>query len=79
VEVAAYALGASWFGRRFAKVALVHATSLGPSGLQQVCCDLKATHVCMTYKSVENTALEKMQRYKREYFTRDLHDSSESD
>ena len=79
VEVAAYALGASWFERRFAKVALDHAVSLGPTGLQRVCHDLIAIHGCMTYKTEENTAFEKKQRFKLEYYTRDLHGSSEDD
>lgn len=68
VDIAAFALGASWFERHFTKdrtwKGTDHAASLESAGMQKVCRDLKATYECMTYKSEEILPLEKDQRAK---------------
>ena len=68
VDVAAYAMGATWNERHFTKdrtwKGTDHAASLEPAGLQKLCRDLKATWKCMTYKSEEILPIEKEQRAK---------------
>ena len=55
VDVAAYAMGATWNERHFTKdrtwKGTDHAASLEPAGLPKLCRDLKATWKCMTYKA----------------------------
>jgi N-acetylneuraminate synthase len=68
VDIAAYAMGATWFERHFTKdrtwKGTDHAASLEPAGLQKLCRDLQATHKCMTYKEEEILPIEKEQRAK---------------
>jgi len=68
VDVAAYAMGATWNERHFTKdrtwKGTDHAASLEPAGMQKLCRDLKATWKCMTYKSEEILPIEAEQRAK---------------
>lgn len=68
VDVAAYAMGATWNERHFTKdrtwKGTDHAASLEPAGLQKLCRDLKATWKCMTYKATDILPIEKEQRAK---------------
>jgi sialic acid synthase len=68
VDVAAYAMGATWNERHFTKdrtwKGTDHAASLEPAGMQKLCRDLKATWKCMTYKKSEILPIEAEQRAK---------------
>merc|ERR1719353_1486181 len=68
IDVAAYALGATWFERHFTKdrtwKGTDHAASLEPAGLEKLCRDLQATHKCMTYKEEDILPIEAEQRAK---------------
>merc|ERR1719204_2745367 len=68
VDIAAYALGATWNERHFTKdrtwKGTDHAASLEPAGLGKICRDLKAVHTAMTFKKEEILPLEKGQRAK---------------
>merc|ERR1719476_1212455 len=68
VDIAAYALGATWNERHFTKdrtwKGTDHAASLEPPGLGRLCRDLKATYTAMTYKKSEILDLEKETRAK---------------
>ena len=68
VDVAAYALGATWNERHFTKdrtwKGTDHAASLEPAGMQKLCRDLKATWKCMGYKPTEILPIESEQRAK---------------
>merc|ERR1719158_421716 len=68
VDLAAYALGATWNERHFTKdrtwKGTDHAASLEPEGLRRLCRDLKAAHQCMRFKRSEVLALEEPQRKK---------------
>jgi len=68
IDVAAYALGATWNERHFTKdrtwKGTDHAASLEPAGLQKLCRDLKAAYKCMGYKSTDILPIEKEQRAK---------------
>merc|ERR1712139_32559 len=68
VDIAAYAMGATWNERHFTKdrtwKGTDHAASLEPQGMQKLCRDLKATWKCMTYKSSEILPIESEQRAK---------------
>merc|ERR1711972_752311 len=68
VDIAAYALGATWIERHFTKdrtwKGTDHAASLEPAGLGKLIRDLKATYTSLTYKSMDILDLEKAQRAK---------------
>jgi len=68
VDIAAYAMGATWNERHFTKdrtwKGTDHAASLEPAGMTKLCRDLKATWKCMTYKSSEILPIESAQRAK---------------
>lgn len=68
VDIAAYALGATWIERHFTGdrtwKGTDHAASLEPPGLQKLARDLKATHKAMTFKPTEILELEQEQRQK---------------
>merc|ERR1719253_796358 len=68
VDIAAYAMGATWFERHFTKdrtwKGTDHAASLEPTGLGKLIRDLKAAYTCMTYKQMDILDLEKEQRAK---------------
>merc|ERR1719183_1570426 len=68
VDVAAYALGATWNERHFTKdrtwKGTDHAASLEPAGMEKLCRDLKATWKCMKLKSSEILPIEAEQRAK---------------
>jgi len=68
VDVAAYAMGATWNERHFTKdrtwKGTDHAASLEPAGMQKLCRDLKATWKCMTYKATDILPIEAEQRAK---------------
>merc|ERR1719164_22073 len=68
VDVAAYALGATWSERHFTKdrtwKGTDHAASLEPAGLTKLCRDLKNTWKCMTYKQTDILPIEAEQRAK---------------
>lgn len=68
IDVAAYALGASWIERHFTKdrtwKGTDHAASLEPGGLGRLVRDLQATYKCMTYKQKDILDLELDQRAK---------------
>jgi N-acetylneuraminate synthase len=68
VDVAAYALGATWNERHFTKdrtwKGTDHAASLEPAGLSKLCRDLQAAYQCMSYKSSEILPIEEPQRAK---------------
>jgi len=68
VDVAAYAMGATWNERHFTKdrtwKGTDHAASLEPAGLTKLCRDLKATWKCMTLKQSEILPIESEQRAK---------------
>ena len=57
VDIAAYALGATWNERHFTKdrtwKGTDHAASLEPAGLSKLCRDLKAAWQCMSYKKTD--------------------------
>ena len=68
VDVAAYALGATWNERHFTKdrtwKGTDHAASLEPPGMQKLCRDLKNTWKCMTLKQSDILPIEAEQRAK---------------
>jgi len=68
VDVAAYALGATWNERHFTKdrtwKGTDHAASLEPAGMAKLCRDLKATWQCMTTKQSDVLPIESEQRAK---------------
>merc|ERR1719316_1648824 len=68
VDVAAYALGATWNERHFTKdrtwKGTDHAASLEPQGMGKLCRDLKATWKCMTPKATDILPIEAEQRAK---------------
>mmetsp|Transcript_21707 Transcript_21707/g.64991 ORF Transcript_21707/g.64991 Transcript_21707/m.64991 type:complete len:386 (-) Transcript_21707:66-1223(-) len=68
VDIAAYALGATWNERHFTKDrtwrGTDHAASLEPAGLSKLCRDLKAAWKCMRYKETDILPLEQAQRAK---------------
>jgi len=68
VDIAAYALGATWNERHFTKdrtwKGTDHAASLEPAGLEKLCRDLQAAYQCMSYKEEEILPIEKEQRNK---------------
>jgi len=68
IDVAAYAMGATWNERHFTKdrtwKGTDHAASLEPAGMQKLCRDLKATSKCMTLKATDILPIEAEQRAK---------------
>ncbi|KAL1525433.1 hypothetical protein AB1Y20_020291 [Prymnesium parvum] len=68
IDIAAYALGATWNERHFTKdrtwKGTDHAASLEPAGLSKLCRDLKATWKCMSTKKTEILPIESEQRAK---------------
>lgn len=71
IDIAAYALGATYIERHFTKdrtwKGTDHAASLEPPGLSKLVRDLNATHESMTYKEEEILDIEKVQREKLKY------------
>ncbi|MDB5273811.1 MAG: N-acetylneuraminate synthase [Chitinophagaceae bacterium] len=71
VDIAAYALGATWIERHFTKdrtwKGTDHAASLEVPGLQKLVRDLEHTHEALTYKLTEILDIEKVQRDKLKY------------
>jgi len=68
IDVAAYALGATWNERHFTKdrtwKGTDHAASLEPAGMNKLCRDLKAAWQCMSYKKTDILPIEAEQRNK---------------
>ena len=68
IDIAAYALGATWNERHFTKdrtwKGTDHAASLEPAGLQKLCRDLKAAWKCMGRKATDILPIEAEQRAK---------------
>jgi len=68
VDMAAYAMGATWNERHFTKdrswKGTDHAASLEPAGMNKLCRDLKAIWKCMSYKHTEILPIEDEQRAK---------------
>lgn len=71
VDIAAYALGATWVERHFTLdrtwKGTDHAASLEPDGLRKLVRDLRAVEKAMTYKEVDLLDIEKVQRDKLKY------------
>ena len=71
VDIAAYALGATWVERHFTLdrtwKGTDHSASLEPAGLRKLARDLKATHQALTYKQTDILAIEQVQRDKLKY------------
>ena len=71
VDIAAYALGATWVERHFTLdrtwKGTDHSASLEPTGLRKLARDLKATHIALTYKETDILAIEQVQRDKLKY------------
>ncbi len=71
IDIAAYALGASWIERHFTKdrtwKGTDHAASLEPGGLQKLVRDLNATYEALQYKQTEILPIEQVQRDKLKY------------
>lgn len=71
VDIAAYALGATWIERHFTKdrtwKGTDHAASLEFQGLNKLCRDLSATHEAMSYKTTEILPIEAVQREKLKF------------
>jgi len=71
IDVAAYALGATWFERHFTKdrtwKGTDHAASLEPEDLRKLVRDLQATHTALTYKPDTVVPVELEQRKKLKY------------
>jgi N-acetylneuraminate synthase len=71
IEIAAYALGASWIERHFTKdrtwKGTDHAASLEPPGLAKIVANLNATYKAMTYKTSEILPIEQIQRDKLKF------------
>merc|ERR1711988_279895 len=68
IDVAAYALGATWNERHFTKdrtwKGTDHAASLEPAGLEKLCRDLQAAYKCMSHKEEDILPIEQEQRAK---------------
>ena len=71
VDIAAYALGATWVERHFTLdrtwKGTDHSASLEPAGLRKLARDLKATHKAFTYKETDILPIEQVQRDKLKY------------
>lgn len=71
IDIAAYALGATWIERHFTLdrtwKGTDHAASLEPDGLRRLVRDLKATNKAMTYKEKDLLDIERVQRDKLKY------------
>ena len=71
IDIAAYALGATWIERHFTKDRTLkgtdHAASLEPQGLKTLIRNLHATATSLTYKKAEILEIEKPQREKLKY------------
>jgi len=71
VDIAAYALGATWIERHFTLdrtwKGTDHSASLEPAGLRKLVRDLKATHKALTCKQTDILAIEQVQRDKLKY------------
>ena len=71
IDIAAYALGASWVERHFTLdrtwKGTDHAASLEPTGLRKLNRDLKATYKSLKFKEKEILQIEKTQREKLKY------------
>tara|TARA_B100001093_G_scaffold305440_2_gene291505 strand:+ start:62812 stop:63684 length:873 start_codon:yes stop_codon:yes gene_type:complete len=71
IDIASYALGASWIERHFTLdrtwKGTDHAASLEPTGLRKLNRDLKATYKSLTFKENEILHIEKIQREKLKY------------
>ena len=71
IDVAAYALGATWIERHFTKdrtwKGTDHAASLEPGGLQKLIRNLEATHASLAIKPTEIVDIEVAQRDKLKY------------
>ena len=71
VDIAAYALGATWIERHFTLdrtwKGTDHAASLEPDGLRRLVRDLKATEKALAYKQQDLLEIEKVQRDKLKY------------
>jgi len=71
IDIAAYALGATWIERHFTKDrtwrGTDHAASLEPPGLSKLVRNLHQTHEAMTFKASEILPIESIQREKLKY------------
>ena len=71
VDIAAYALGATWVERHFTLdrtgKGTDHSASLEPAGLRKLARDLKATYKALTCKESDILAIERVQRDKLKY------------
>merc|ERR1711907_756774 len=71
IDIAAYAMGATWVERHFTKdrtwKGTDHAASLEPAGLEKLCRDLKATYKVMSYKNTDILDVEQVQRKKLKF------------
>lgn len=71
IDIAAYALGATWIERHFTKDrtwrGTDHAASLEPQGLSKLVRNLHQAHEAMTYKHVDILDIEKIQRDKLKF------------
>jgi len=71
VDIAAYALGATWIERHFTKdrtwKGTDHAASLEPAGLGKLCRDLVATYESLSMKATDVLDIESEQRDKLKY------------
>mmetsp|Transcript_62456 Transcript_62456/g.202461 ORF Transcript_62456/g.202461 Transcript_62456/m.202461 type:complete len:321 (-) Transcript_62456:139-1101(-) len=78
IDIAAYALGATWIERHFTAdrtwKGTDHAASLEPAGLSKLVRDLQACYTSMTYKKADILDLEKEQRAKLKWgqYNKDL-------
>ena len=74
VDIAAYALGATWVERHFTLdrtwKGTDHSASLEPTGLRKLTRDLKATHKALNVKQSDILPIEQVQRDKLKYRTR---------
>lgn len=71
IDIAAYALGATWIERHFTKDrtwrGTDHAASLEPPGLAKLVRNLHQTHEAMSFKATEILDIERVQRDKLKY------------
>ena len=71
IDIAAFALGASWIERHFTLdrtwKGTDHAASLEPTGLRKLARDLKATYKSLSFKKNEILHIEKIQREKLKF------------
>jgi sialic acid synthase len=71
IDIAAFALGATWIERHFTKDrtwrGTDHAASLEPTGLAKLVRNLHQTHEAMSYKNQDILAIEMVQREKLKY------------